>query len=330
MSPVRRLLIAISGLGLLTAVGTVGYVAVADMAWLDALFMTVITLSTVGYEEVVNLDGAGKAFTIGLIVSGVGTAIYLFTAIGEVLVEGRLRQILRGSIMERRIDKLVDHVILCGYGRFGRVVADDLARHDVPIVIVDQDPAKTLELERSGMSYLIGSALLDEVLDAAGIARARAIVIATGSDADNVFIALSARESNPGIRIHARGESEAAARRLRLAGATQVISAYQMGGQRVAAGILRPAVVDFLEIARPRRGEAVDLEEVRVGEASALVGLSVAGLESRTPRVRVVALKRGEEPIQLVPAADTEVLGGDHLVVIGPTDGLAELARCAC
>jgi voltage-gated potassium channel len=329
MDPIRRLLIACFGLLALTSVGTVGYMWVEDLDWVDALYMTVITMSTVGYGEVAPLDRVGKLFTIGLIISTVGFAFYSLTLLSEFVIEGRLQKLLWGTSMETRIKQLRDHVILCGYGRFGRVVADELDRHGVPTVVIEQDSERCQELERSGVPHVLGSAVVDEVLQRAGVERARAIVAGTPSDADNVFIALSARERNPAIRIHARGESDAAVRRLRLAGADQVISAYQMGGQRVAASILRPAVVDFLEIARPRRGVAVDLEEVRVGNDSALVGRTISRLEADTPQVRVVALKRGDEAIQLIPPEDTEICRGDHLVVIGASESLESLAHLA-
>ena len=325
----QRLLIAFAGLSLITLVGTVGYWALGADSWFDALYMTVITMSTVGYREVVALGPLGKLFTVGLILTSVGFVLYFLSTMSEILVEGRLRELFRGTAMEHRIDNISDHVVVCGYGRFGRVVVEDLLRHRVPLVILERDPARQAALERLGEPYVLDSALSDEALEHAGVPRARAIVIATGSDADNVFIALSAREQNPQLRIHARGESDEALRRLRLAGADQVVSAYQMGGQRVAASILQPAVVDFLEISRPRYGQAVDLEELRVHGDSSLVGRTVGWLERETPRVRVVALKRGEHPIELIPSDDTSIQAEDHLVLIGDSDNLKGLAARA-
>jgi voltage-gated potassium channel len=325
----RRLAVAVACLIAITALGTAGYVLVAEAGWIDALYMTVITMSTVGYREPFELGRGGQLFTIALILSTVGLAIYLLTELARTLVEGKLREVLWGNTMQHAIDRLRDHVILCGYGRLGRAVAEDLVRHDVPLVIVEVDPARRLELEQSDLPFVLGSALLDPVLEAAGIDRARAIVAATGSDADNTFIALSARDKNPEIRIHARGESEAAIRRLQLAGAHRVISTYQIAGRQLAASILRPAVVDFLEIARPRGGDPVDLEELHIHAASPLVGRTVGALERAAPRVRVIALKRGEQPIRLIPDEDTAIERGDHLVVIGASESLAALAERA-
>jgi voltage-gated potassium channel len=329
MNSLRRLAIAVVGLSAITAIGTVGYTLVEGMDWLDAAYMTVITMSTVGYGEVQPLSTEGRLFTIVLILCSVGFALYFLTVMSETLIEGRLRELIRGTHMERKIHELRDHVIICGFGRFGRVIVDELIQHGVAVLVIDRDPGKAVELERRGIPMLIGSAVDDEVLDHAELKHARAIVAATPSDADNAFIALSAREYSQTLRIHARGESDSAIRRLALAGADQVVSAYQIGGQRVAASILRPSVVDFLEIAHPHRGDAIDLEEVQVHPRSQLVGRSVVSIESALSQLRVVALKRGSEQIQLIPEAETEIVGGDHLVVIGASGSLAELATQA-
>jgi voltage-gated potassium channel len=197
-------------------------------------------------------------------------------------------------------------------------------------VILDSDGTKKEELAALGVPFFIGSALADETLAEAGLDRARAVVVATPSDSDNVFITLSARERNPRISIHARAESEPGARRLRLAGAHQVISAYQIGGARIASSILRPAVVDFLEISTLGRGdEDVALEEIRVAPAGAMVGRTVGVLETENPRLRIVALKREKEPTRVTPAGSTRVDGGDYLVVIGERGSLEKLAELA-
>jgi voltage-gated potassium channel len=249
--------------------------------------------------------------------------------IAELLIEGHLRAFWGRTAMQHRIDRLSAHVIVCGFGRFGRVVAEKLGQAGIAVVIVDADPAKEPELERVGVPYILGSALSDDVLDRAGVSRARAIVVATASDSDNVFVTLSAREKNPAIRIHARGESDGGLRRLRLAGADQVISAYQMGGLRMAAAIARPSVVDFLEIGMPGRSEEVDLEEVRVDRASTFVGMAIQAIERDSPRLRIVALKHSDEAIRIVPEPASLVQEGDLLLVIGERRALERLAQRA-
>ncbi len=325
----KKLLVPVGALVAVVLAGTLGYRVCERLSWADAAYLAVVTISTVGYGDIVPRTPAGRLFTVFLILTGVGVALYLLSSLAELVLEGRLRELLGRDAMEREIRKLNEHVIVCGYGRFGRAVVDEMAQGHTDLVVIDSDPQREEELKRLRLPYLIGSALSDEVLASAGIARARAIVVATASDSDNVFITLSAREQNPSIRIHSRAETEAGIRRLRLAGADQVISAYQTGGTRIAASILRPAVVDFLEISSPTRGEEVAIEEIRVSPGSGLVGRAIHAIERDTPRLRVVAIKRGEEPIRIVPDASLQVTGGDFLVVVGNRQGLEQLAQMA-
>jgi voltage-gated potassium channel len=271
---------------------------------------------------------AGRFFTIGLVVSGLGIVLYLATVAAQALLEGELREALGRRAMERRTEGLRDHVIVCGYGRFGRIVTDELRRGGAQVVVIDVDPAREEELRAAGMPYLIGSALADDVLERAGIRRARAVVVATPSDPDNVFVTLSAREKNATVRIHARGETDAGLRRLVLAGANQALSAYQSGGIRMASGILRPSIVEFLELSLPGRQDDVALEEVRLAPRCTLVGETVARVEQRWPRLRIVALRR-KDAFRFVPEAETALEDDDLLVVIGEHAGLAAMAQAA-
>ena len=329
MTPTRRIARALVGLAAIIAAGTLGYVWIAGYGWLDALYMTVTTITTVGYGEIEPLGPIGRAFTIALILSSAGVALYLFSQIAQALVETGLREVLQRRVMERKLEALSGHVVVCGYGRFGRVVVAELARASVPLVIVESDPAREPELTRSGQPFLLGSATRDDVLLRAGITRARAIVIATGSDADNVYITLTARELHPPLEIHARGESEAALRRLVQAGATRAVSAHQIGGVRMANALLRPGVVEFVEITHPHVGEEVDLEEVRIAVGSRSIGLTVRALEQRAPRLRVVGLKRADARMQLVPDENLALAAGDLLVVIGERASVEQIAQIA-
>jgi len=282
----------------------------------------------VGYGEVKPLDTAGSIFTIALILTGVGTAYYVLAAVTEMVVGGQLRELLGKSAMVRKIHQLRGHVIVCGYGRFGRVVVDELRRHRTTLVVIENDPDKESSLIQTGELYVLGSALEESTLEQAGITAASEIVIATASDPDNVFIALSARSKNPQIRIHARAESEIGLKHLELAGVDQPISSYHWSAMRIANAIARPSVVDFLDLLMPGlRPEEFGLEEVRVPAQSSLSGRTIAALEHEGDRIRIVALKRGSEPMAFVPEPQTEVRPGDLFVAIGARPSLQRLAE---
>ncbi len=326
MTPTRRFALAVFLVALMTVIGAAGYMLIEHWSVLDAFYMSDNTISTVGFGEVKPLSPAGRLFTIGLIVTGVGSAIYLFSVIGELVVEGRLREFLGKSAMNRKIHNLQGHVIVCGFGRFGRAVVEELARNTVPMVVIEADPAKQGDLESVGALHIIGSALADSVLEDAETNSARAIIVATGSDADNVYITLSAREKNPKILIYARGDSDAGLRRLKLAGADQVVAAYQWAGMRIAASILRPSVVDFLQLSVPGRESEVDLEEIRISPESPAAGKTIAAVERENPRLRIVAMKRNDEKLEMIPAPETRIEPDDLLVAIGESDSLKRLA----
>ena len=329
MRPTQRFTIAVAALALITAIGTAGFMLLEGLPIGDAVYLTVMTLTTVGYGDVVPHTAGGRAFTMALVLSGLGTVFYLASVGAEIVLEGHLRDLLGRNAMQRRISELREHVIICGYGRFGRAVADELRRNQCDVVVIDVDAAREDELKSAGVPYLIGSALTDEILERAGIERARAIVIATPSDPDNVFITLSAREKSKTIRIHARGESDAGLRRLELAGANQALAAYHSGGLRMAASILRPSVVDFLELSLPGHREDVALEEMRIAAGSPLLGRTIVQVEQEWPRLRVVGLGRGSERLRVVPEPTTTLAADDLLVVIGEGDALRSLAQAA-
>jgi voltage-gated potassium channel len=329
MNPGRRVGVGIAIVVVLTLAGTAGYMAIEGMSFIDALYMTVITITTVGYEEVRPLDTAGRLFTIVIIFTGVGTAFYVFAAVTEIVVGGQLREFVGKSAMNRKIQQLEGHVILCGYGRFGRIVAEELKSDRHTLVVIEINPALEPELVRSGHFYLIGSALEEEVLESAGIRSAGDIVVATASDPDNVFISLSARDRNSTIRIHARAETEAGLRHLKLAGADGAISSYQFSAYRIAAAIARPSVVDFLTLVMPGRGDDVSLEEVKVPPQSPLIGRAIGIVERSNTRLRIVGLKRGADPLTIIPDEQTIIEAGDLIVVIGARISLERLAESA-
>lgn len=319
--------LALAGIAVLVAFGTAGYVVIERMPLVDAIYMTVITISTVGFGEVKPLDTNGRIFTMVLIFTGVGTAFYIFAIVTEIVVGGQLREMIGRSAMNRRINQQTGHVIVCGYGRFGTIVVDELRRNGMTVVVVETNPAREAELIRENILYVLGSALEEDVLEQAGIQSASDIVVATASDPDNVYISLSARSKNPGIRIHARAESEIGLKHLQLAGADQAISSYQWSAVRIANAIARPSVVDFLNLILPGRGEEIGFEEVLVPLRSPLAGKTIATVEQENERVRIVALKRDDTPISLLPGPGTELRAGDLLIAIGSRANLRKLAE---
>jgi voltage-gated potassium channel len=326
---VRRFTRAMIGLAAVTLVGTACYMWIEGWGFIDALYMTAITLSTVGFGEVAELSPLGRLFTIALIVVGVGWALYLLAVLAEMVLEGRIRDLLRREQMVRHIRGMSDHVILAGYGRFGRAVAGELDLEHRAYVVLDVNPELEDELSRTNIPFVIGSASLDEDLDRAGIAGASCVVAATPSEAENVFITLAARELNPTVRIHARAETEAGSRRLRRAGADLVTAPFQMGGSRVAASIIRPAVVDFLQLVSPTGESSIGMEEVAVQPGSAFIGMSALEVEGRAPGARIVGLRSRGASMQPLPMPETEIAEGDMVVVIGSNEDLATIAELA-
>jgi voltage-gated potassium channel len=325
----QRLALALAALIALTGFGTLGYVLIEGMSLLDALYMTVITLSTVGYGETVPLSDGGRLYTICLIMLGIGTAFYAIGALTAFVIEGRLQEILEKRSMERTIASLRNHVIVCGFGRFGKSVSEHLRKANSKVVVIDTNPSVERACTDLGCTFLLGSALDDAVLGRAAIGRASAIVAAIASDSDNVFIALSAHEINPDIAIHARAETDAGIHRLQMSGASQIISPHRLGGQRVANAIVRPGVVEFLELSAPGDGAEVDLEEIVLSAGSRLVDTALKDLKSLDTALAVIAIKRGSENLKIRPGPDEVLREGDRVVVVGDHDVLGRLAEMA-
>src|SRR5581483_429602 len=240
----------------------VGYVSLG-FSVLDAAYQTVTTIATVGFREVRPLDDAGKVFTIGLILVGVGTALYTFSVVLESLIEGDLIELFGRRRMERRIDAMHDHVIVCGWGRVGRAIAEELNAAGVDLVAVDRDPARLDELDAPSV---LGDATEDHILERAGLARARALIAALDSDAGNLFVTVSARALRSDLFIVARARGEASEEKLRRAGAHRVVNPQSIGGARIAAFVLQPHVTEFLDVVMHDRELEFRLEEVPVPE----------------------------------------------------------------
>ena len=322
MSLLRRFLRVAYALLVVLVIGVVGYMAIEGWSFLDALYMTVITVSTVGYAEVHSLSTAGRIFSIVLIIGGVGVMLYALTSIVQYLTEGYLGTLLGRSRMKGKLSKLKGHVILCGYGRVGREVASAFSNEKTDYVVIEQNPEAHAKAAFDGCLCLQGDATMDSVLEEAGIHSARALVAAVGSDADNIYITLSARGMNPHLAIVARASSEESESKLRRAGADRIIFPLRVGGQRMAMSALHPLVVDCIDTTLRVHGRELVLEEVTVGPRSPLAGTTIAHGQAQAVGTAILAVKKKHGDVLTNPPNDTLVETGDQLVVIGSREHL--------
>lgn len=330
MQPLRRLLLALASFAFVVVGGTVGYVVLEGVSWLDALYMTVITVSTVGFREAFPLDDAGRILTMFVVVLGLGSLTFATVTAIEFLVEGHLRDILGRRAMDRQLQRLDQHTIVCGFGRVGRHVARQLAEEGRPVVVVDPDRTRLAMADERGLLHLEGDAGAEEVLIRAGLERARSLVACTADDAENVLITLTAKGLNPSVFVIARLKSEENESKARRAGADRVIAPSVIGGRRIAALIARPYVVDFLDVVT--HGSRLDLvlEEVDVRADSELVGQSLRGGTLRDRfGATVLAIRRADGSMDTRPQPDARIVEGDVLVVLGARDDLDRLQVAA-
>lgn len=306
--------------------GTIGYVAIEGWSAWDAFYMTVITVTTVGYREVHDLSRAGQAFTVVLLLGGVGAALYTFTLLATVVVEGGLPKRLQRRKHARMLESIKDHFIICGYGRIGSIIANQLLRQGVPFVIIERDPERLQEAIDTGALAVEADASREDVLKRVGIDRARGLIAAVGTDAENVYTVLSARVLKPDLFIIGRAETEDATIKIKRAGADRVVSPYQIGAVQMAQTALRPAVVDFVALATSSENIELAMEEIPVSARSRLANRSIldANLRQRFG-VIVVGIQREDLTMEFNPEPDTPIKAGDKLVVLGRPDSLKRL-----
>ncbi len=284
----------------------------------DALFMTAITLSTVGFGEVNELSSIGRIFTILLIFLGVGVIVYSFTFLAEYIVSINMVDEYRKRRSKSMVKKLEDHVIICGFGRVGKSAAATLQESQRPIVIIDSDPASVQQALEDGLIGLEGDASQDEILLEAGLPKAWGIVITTGEDSLNLFITLSARNIKSDLFIVARANQTSSEVKLRRAGADRVVSPHQIGGQHMANIIIRPHVTDFFDMVTLQGGEELWIEELVISAGCPLEGKTVGKVDIRRKTgVTLVALYREDIGENIVPDADTRLEAGDQLILLG-------------
>jgi voltage-gated potassium channel len=307
--------------------GTVGFRVIEDYPWVDALYMTVTTLTTVGFGEIHPLSTAGRAFAISLITFGVLAVFDLIAVFTSMLASGRLSRSIERRAMQRRIRDLRDHYVVCAYGRVGRAATRELVRRGAEVVVIENQEAVEPLLGEAGVPYLIADPSEESVLEEAGVGRARALLCAVDSDVVNVYITLSARALYPDLFIIARAARPESVDKLRRAGADRVISPYAVSGVRMAAMALQPAVLEFVDMV------SVDpdlrIEEVVVGKGSALATRSVRDVCAPYEGVMVLAVRNPAGELLIPPRADTVLSEGDLIIVVGPAAALGDLASSA-
>ncbi len=326
-----RLHIAVTLLLAIILLGTSGYVICEGMPVFEAFYMTLITISTVGFSEVKPLSDAGRWVTVTIIISGISLLSYTLGQIASIVIEGELRKVLGRRKLEKKIAALTDHYIICGYGRTGTVVVSELRAAGIPLVVIEQKEELIDELGRQGILYLQKNATSDETLLEAGLERAAGLVTTVNSDADGVFISLSAREIRPDIFILARASDKSNENKLLRAGASRVVCPHQLGGELMAEIIHKPTVVDFLNYALGNNDMDLQLEEAPVGVDSPVHGKTLveSGLR-KNYGVIIIAIKRQNGEMVFNPGADEVFYARDVIVVLGESGKLKEVREEIC
>jgi len=323
----RNVIWVSSALLILTVVGTIGIHVIEGWSLFDSFYMVVTTFTTIGYGEIHPLSHPGRIFNVGLIAVGVVLFALLFGTLTQLLLEFELLQFFGRRKMERQIARLKGHYIICGAGRVGRSTARELAAQSVPFAIVDENPSKGDLLEKDWL-FMAGDATHEKTLQLAEIHHAAGLVAAITSDAGNIFIVLTARSLNPKLKIIARASEEEAARHLKKAGADIVVSPYLSAGQRIAQGLLRPNVLDFLDLTAGARDQQLSMiiEEIKVDPNSPLAGTTIgaSGIH-RDFGVIILAIKHPDGKSRFNPRAQDQISAGDYLIAMGDPQSMANL-----
>ena len=326
----KRLLLSVALIVLIVSFGTAGYMAVERWDFIDSLYMTVITLTTVGFKEVHDLTFSGRIFTIVLVISGVGTVFYTLGIGAKFIVEGELQEIFGRQRLEKKLKDLKDHYIVCGYGRMGKIIARELKQAKLKFAVIEKNDFAVDPDEKEEILVIQGDATRDELLKQVGIERAKCLISVLPTDAENLYVVLSARGLNPDLLIVARAGEEGSEQKLLRAGADRVVSPYHIGGLRMAHTVLKPAVVDFIEFATKSGNIDLQIQEVSIKQDSRLVNntLDQCGI-GRDLGIIIVAIKTQSGEMKFNPTFRTTIAAGDTLIAVGETSKLAILEKMA-
>jgi voltage-gated potassium channel len=329
MNKTRNFIFAATMLILVLSMGTAGYMILEQWNFLDSLYMTVITISTVGFSEVKPVSDQGRILTMTILVSGLGVLGYLVGSLTRTLVEGQILEVMGRKRLERQIKALKDHYIICGYGRVGRIVCEEIKRtRPTSLVVIDKESYVTTKVEEDGHLYILGDATEEECLLKAGIRAAKGLATALDSEADNVYITITARGLNPKLYILARAGRIGSEKKLVHAGADVVVSPHQIGGFRMAQALLRPTVTEFFDFTLADPHIAFTIEEIPVSPTSKLYDVTLvdSGIRRQFDLI-VVAIKKASGEMLYNPASHTQIEIGDTLIALGQKSNLIELSK---
>jgi len=328
MDPTKHIILSVLLMLFIFVAGTTGYIILEGWNVLDAAYMTVITLATVGYGEVHEVSRIGRVYTIFLILVGVGFIGYVAGSVVQFMVEGRIQTILGRRKLNKQIDRLKNHQIVCGYGRIGRTVCNNLKRKPIDLVVIERSEALIPVMDADDVLYICDDATEEETLVKAGIKYAKGLIAALATDAENVFLILTARQLNPSLSIVARASSNASKTKLKAAGADTVESPYEMGAVTMAHRILRPTVTSFLDLAFTYETHAIQMEEIPVSPVSSLanVMLKDSGIRQKYNLI-IIAIKKADNRMKFNPSFETVIEPGDTVIAVGEEKNLNRMEK---
>jgi voltage-gated potassium channel len=305
--------------------GSIGFMLIEHWNFLDSIYMTIITITTTGFEEVHPLNPSGRIFTIILLVMGIGSIAYTGGRAAQLLIEN---QIIRRKRMSKKLEELKDHYIVCGYGRMGRYICEELSSANVEFIVIENEPNKIDRLIEMNFLYINGDATSDEILTTAGVIKAKGLVAVLSNDAENVFTTLSAKVLNPNLYVVARAVEEETESKLKKAGANRVVKPYEIGGNRMAELLLRPGVIEFIDVVAREKNVDLSMEELAVNERSSLIGKTLAELPIRKDlNIIIVSINKLKGGFIYNPKSSTVIEQNDKLIALGEKVNLSELSK---